>query len=243
MAADLTLTALLMGLAGGPHCALMCGAACAGIGRAAAAHSTGALARFHLGRATGYSALGALAAWSMQGLGWLGGASVALRPAWTFVHLLAIALGVVLLRRARQPAGLERQGRRAWQQVRARVPRRGGAFTVGVAWALMPCGLLQAALMTSALTGQPAGGAGAMLAFALGSAVSLWAAPWLLLRLPQVAAGLAAAAGAAPGAVGTRGATLSGWGTRAAGLALVASSSWALWSGLVHDQAPWCLPP
>ena len=29
----------------------------------------------------------------------------------------------------------------------------------------------------------------------------------------------------------------------AAGLALVATSSWALWMGLVHDQAPWCVQP
>lgn len=235
MAADLTLTALLMGLAGGPHCALMCGAACAGIGRAAAPHGRRALLGFHLGRACGYAGMGALAAWSLQGLGWLGGASVALRPVWTFVHLLAIALGLVLLLLARQPAWLERQGRRVWQQVRSRLPRRGGVFGVGMAWALMPCGLLQAALMTGALSGRPAGGAAAMLAFAAGSALSLWAAPWLLLRLPRLAGG--------PAAVGAQAAGLSAWGTRIAGLALVASSSWAVWNGLVHDQAPWCVVP
>ena len=31
MSATLAATALLMGLAGGPHCAAMCGAACAGV--------------------------------------------------------------------------------------------------------------------------------------------------------------------------------------------------------------------
>ena len=45
MAVELGMTALLMGLAGGPHCALMCGAACAGIGRAAAPRSQQALGR------------------------------------------------------------------------------------------------------------------------------------------------------------------------------------------------------
>ena len=29
----------------------------------------------------------------------------------------------------------------------------------------------------------------------------------------------------------------------ATGLALVATSGWALWMGLVHDQAPWCINP
>ena len=37
MQTSLAVTALLMGLAGGPHCIAMCGAACAGIGRAAGA--------------------------------------------------------------------------------------------------------------------------------------------------------------------------------------------------------------
>lgn len=232
MAVELGMTALLMGLVGGPHCALMCGAACAGIARGSV-HGTRALALFHLGRVGGYAALGALAAWSMQGLGWLGGASVALRPAWTFVHLAAVALGLVLLLQARQPAWLEQRGRALWQRVRTRLPRRGGVVALGAAWALMPCGLLQAAALTAALTGSPANGAAAMVAFALGSAVSLWAAPWLVLRLPALV-------GAPSGVVLTGG--WSGLGTRLAGLALVASSSWALWMGLVHEQAPWCLP-
>ncbi|RCW68232.1 sulfite exporter TauE/SafE family protein [Pseudorhodoferax soli] len=235
MAADPGMTALLMGLAGGPHCALMCGAACAGIGRAAGPHSGRALAQFHAGRAAGYAAMGALAAWSLQGLGWLGGASVALRPLWSFVHLAAMALGLVLLLQARQPAWLERQGRAVWQRVRMLAPRRGGSVLVGLAWALMPCGLLQAALLTAALAGDPVRGASAMLAFAAGSALSLWAAPWLVMRPPALAGG-------AGGVLAGRAERLSAWGTRLAGLALLASSSWALWHGLVHAQAPWCLP-
>lgn len=235
MATALGTTALLMGLAGGPHCALMCGAACAGIGRAAGPQGSRALAQFHAGRATGYAAMGALAAWSMQGLGWLGGASLALRPLWSFVHLAAIALGLVLLLQARQPAWLERHGRALWQRVRTRVPRRGGSFVVGMAWALMPCGLLQAALLTAALADDVAGGAAAMLAFAAGSALSLWAAPWLVSRLPLLAGG-------PHGMVAGRAEALSAWGTRLAGLALLGSSSWALWHGLVHAQALWCLP-
>lgn len=235
MAAELGIAALLMGLAGGPHCALMCGAACAGIGRAAGHRNQQALAQFHAGRAAGYAAMGALAAWSMQGLGWLGGASVALRPLWSFMHLAAMALGLVLLLQARQPAWLERHGRALWQRVHTLAPRRGGAFTVGCAWALMPCGLLQAALLTASLAGDAVRGAGAMLAFAGGSALSLWAAPWLLLRLASLAGG-------PRGMQAGRAEAWSAWGTRAAGLALLASSAWALWHGLVHDQAPWCLP-
>jgi hypothetical protein len=33
------------------------------------------------------------------------------------------------------------------------------------------------------------------------------------------------------------------WGMRVAGLALASVSAWALWMGLVHEQAPWCVQP
>ena len=58
MQASLAWTGLLMGLAGGPHCIAMCGAACAGIGRAAAGRANRAIWTFQLGRVLGYSALG-----------------------------------------------------------------------------------------------------------------------------------------------------------------------------------------
>jgi hypothetical protein len=35
----------------------------------------------------------------------------------------------------------------------------------------------------------------------------------------------------------------SGWGTRLAGLCLSGTAAWGLWMGLVHEQAPWCVPP
>ncbi|HEY5581133.1 MAG TPA: sulfite exporter TauE/SafE family protein, partial [Rhodoferax sp.] len=46
MQSSLAVTALLMGLAGGPHCIAMCGAACAGIGQAAGAHKNSAMWSF-----------------------------------------------------------------------------------------------------------------------------------------------------------------------------------------------------
>ena len=53
MQTSLAVTALVMGLAGGPHCIAMCGAACAGIGQAAAPRSTQAITMFQLGRVVG----------------------------------------------------------------------------------------------------------------------------------------------------------------------------------------------
>ncbi len=225
MILSLVATAVLMGLAGGPHCIAMCGAACAGIGQAGAPRGAQAIGLFQLGRLAGYSLLGALAAASMQGLGWLTVQSAALRPLWTMVHVAAVLLGAMLLIWARQPLWLEWGARRVWARVRTATQRFGLAapLGVGVAWALLPCGLLYSAAMVAALAGSVAGGAAVMALFALGSGATLWLGPWLLLRLGRSGRGA--------------------WGMRLAGLALLLTSAWGLWMGLMHDQAPWCVAP
>ncbi len=156
MQSSLAITALVMGLAGGPHCIAMCGAACAGFGQAAGERRTQAMWSFQLGRVLGYSALGALAAATVQGLGWLTTQSAALRPVWTMLHVAAFLLGVLLLVQARQPLWLDTAASRLWARVRAFNQRWGMAAPaiVGVLWALMPCGLLYSALRVAALSSQ-----------------------------------------------------------------------------------------
>ena len=88
---------------------------------------------------------------------------------------------------------------------------------------MLPCGLLYSALLVAAMTSSLTEGAAVMALFALGSSVSLMAGPWLWLRL--------------------RGQGSGRWAVRLAGLALFAISLWALWMGLVHNTAPWCLTP
>lgn len=227
MQTSMAITALLMGLAGGPHCIAMCGAACAGIGYTAGEQQgkqTMAMGLFQLGRVIGYATLGAVAAATIQALGWLTTQSAALRPVWTMVHIAALLLGLVLLVQARQPAWLERSARRVWEKVKA-LQRKGGVagpVLVGMLWALLPCGLLYSALLVAALTGEPLQGAAVMALFVLGTSVSLMAGPWLLLRMKQLGWGNGQ------------------WGVRLAGLALAVSAGVALYMGLVHDQAPWC---
>lgn len=225
MQTSLALTALMMGVAGGPHCLAMCGAACAGIGQAAGVRQAQALGAFQIGRLLGYAALGALAAASVQGLGWLTVQSAALRPVWSLLHVAALVLGLLLLVLARQPAWLDQGAQRLWRRVRSWAQGRGAwaPATLGALWALMPCGLLYSALMVAALSSRVLDGALTMALFALGSSISLWAGPWLLLRLQTLGDGR--------------------WGIRLAGLALAGTSAWALWMGLVHDQAPWCITP
>ena len=230
MQTTLVLTGLLMGLAGGPHCVAMCGAACAGIGRTGGGVNTRSMWIFQVGRLLGYSSMGAIVAASMQGLGWLSVHSAALRPVWTLFHAAAAMLGLMLLWRAKQPVWLEAGARTVWLKVRSVAGGLGGGsasgavpFVFGVLWSLLPCGLLYSALLVAALTGNWLEGAAVMALFALGSSVSLMAGPWLWLRLCKQGSGQ--------------------WAIRLAGLALLASSAWALWMGLVHDTAPWCLSP
>ncbi|RYX91410.1 MAG: sulfite exporter TauE/SafE family protein [Comamonadaceae bacterium] len=228
MNAALAVTALLMGLAGGPHCVAMCGAACAGIGRlgGSATSSNNCATRslwiFQAGRAAGYAAMGAVAAASMQAVGWLSVHSAALRPVWTLFHVAAAVLGLALMWQARQPVWVENGARRVWSKVSALARNRGTAapLALGVCWALLPCGLLYSALLVAGLAGSPAGGALVMALFAAGGGVSLMAGPCLWQRL--------------------RGPASGAWAIRLAGAALLSCSGWALWIALVHDAAPWC---
>jgi sulfite exporter TauE/SafE len=223
MQTSLALTALLMGLVGGPHCVAMCGAACAGMGKLAGQHQKKALFAFQVGRFTGYSLMGALAAFSVQALGWLTLQSAAFRPVWSLLHVAAFVLGLLLMWQAKQPVWLDQSAQGLWSRIR-KMNSHWGAFApvvLGLLWAFMPCGLLYSVLMVAALTGHALDGALTMACFAMGSALSLGLAPWMLLKLSSLGDGA--------------------WGIRLAGLALSFTSAWALWLGLVHNQAPWCV--
>ena len=102
---------------------------------------------------------------------------------------------------------------------------------VGALWTFLPCGLLYSALLVAALTGQAWRGAGVMALFALGSGVSMLLGPWLWLRLRGLGGAAQGGSGRASG----------DWGVRLAGLALASSAAWALWMGLAHNAAPWCV--
>lgn len=113
----LALTAFLMGLAGAPHCAAMCGPSCAavlGAGQSRCAQQR-ALASvswaFHSFRLASYALAGGLTA---AGVGLLGLASQTaawVRPVWTLLHVAALALGLWLLVTGRQPAFMASIGR------------------------------------------------------------------------------------------------------------------------------------
>lgn len=200
----LAFTALLMGLAGAPHCAAMCGPACAAlVGRCAGPvhpssavrvpSSFGASWAFHGMRVMGYAAAGGLAATGMGFLAWAGHAAPVVRPAWTLLHVAALVLGLWLALTGQQPRwmtslGRLRQGAVAPRTEQQGVPvtspgrasKRAGLWTAGLgggAWVVWPCGLLQSAVVVAGLAQSPWAGAAVMAAFAVPSALGLQALP------------------------------------------------------------------
>jgi len=218
MDAALAASALLMGLAGGPHCAAMCGAACGAV--AGPRQRSPALLALHGGRLAGYAAGGAIAAAGVAGLGSLASAAPLVRPLWSIVHVAAVALGLWLLWTARAPAWLSSARPRvaaAGQAIRfVRAPRPATAALAGACWVAIPCGLLQSALLVAALASTAVAGAATMAAFAAGSSVALVLAQGAWSRLGRVAPGT----------------PLASWPVRLAGVLLAGASAFALWRGL-----------
>ncbi|MEA5445973.1 sulfite exporter TauE/SafE family protein [Gammaproteobacteria bacterium AB-CW1] len=181
MGAEITLlAAFVAGLAGSAHCLGMCGGIAGALGMAGGAGQGGlrpginALA-YNLGRIGSYALIGALAA----GLVALGGAALSLSH-WggalrLATALILIAIGVQL---AFNWAGLRRieaLGGRVWQRLaplaRRFMPPRTPfhALALGALWGWLPCGLVYTLVLAAAVSGNPATGAGIMLAFGLGT--------------------------------------------------------------------------
>jgi sulfite exporter TauE/SafE len=167
------LGAFLTGLLGSAHCIGMCGgfAACAAVrtGR------SGALL-YTLGRLTTYASLGLVG-------GLLGGLLV--RMQW--VGLAVASAAVVFF--AGRLAGLIPERKVRWrfvERVAARAYRlRGPAapWMLGLSTALLPCGLVYAALAMPVVAATPLTGAIAMVLFGLGTAPALLLVSWGGFRL------------------------------------------------------------
>ena len=226
MDAPLIVAAGLMGLAGVPHCAAMCGAPCAAVTqRCGSTHRHELMAGFAFGRLLSYAIGGAAVAAGVGAVTLLGSAAPVLRPLWTLLHVAVLGLGLWLLLTGRQPAWWSRLGSApvvalpapGWQRIAA--PLRASA--AGGLLLALPCGLLQSALLIAALASTPAQGALAMASFAAASSVGLWL----------------------PGAIGARWASNRSVGVlmlRLAGATLAVASAWALSHDLWLRWSAWC---
>lgn len=171
---ELLLAALLMGLTGSLHCVGMCG----GFAMAASAKSPLHGAAWHLGRWTTYATAGAL-------LGWLGGGLPG--PAWLPEALAAVGLLAFALSLGgwlHLPAG----ALPGVAPLAARFARGTGLpsrYAFGLVTGLLPCGMTLAALSLALGAETPALGAGAMVAFGVGTSPALAVASGLLARVAR----------------------------------------------------------
>ncbi len=248
MSNALLFTAAVMGLAGLPHCAGMCGAGCAAVVRAHSstrgpAQPRRTLAALLLGRLVGYTLAGAVVATAMEALRWMGDAAGWIRPFWLLLQLGLLGLGLWMLASGRLPlalqAWLEGLGRPAplgaglarVQVVKRRVPGEFKAAGIGLLWPAIPCGLLHAALLVAAVASGPVQGGAVMLAFAVTSSLGLLIGPYVWLRwLPRLAGADAAGTSAA----------FNGVALRLAGASMAAIVGWTLWHSVGVPLYAWC---
>lgn len=165
------------GLAGSPHCALMCGPlACAGGGaprgdRAALRARLRAAAGWHLGRMGAYATVGAA-------LGALGRGALAMLqapPARALPWVMAAGLVLSAFEVGRRLPALPGAARvsLALARLGAAVSPGRRALLRGAATPFLPCGLLYGAFVVAAGAGSAAAGAIIMLTFALGAVPAL----------------------------------------------------------------------
>jgi uncharacterized protein len=185
--------ALLSGLMGSAHCALMCGGIATGFnarGPAAPAAAWLAALEPNLGRILGYALAGAIAGGIGHGI-----VSAAQLPALSLAA--RAAAGVVLIIAALRL--FDRRGRLAflkapgfiWSRwlapLHKRLPKGGhvGRIAGGMLWGWLPCGLSATVLLAAWLQGSSLHGALLMLAFGAGTLPAMVSLTWSGARLGQ----------------------------------------------------------
>ncbi len=182
--------ALLTGLLGGAHCAVMCGGIATGLS-VGQRSSWWIAAQPNLGRIAGYAIAGALAGGVGQAV-----LNVARMPALVVASRAAVGIVLVLaalrlLDRSGRFAFLAIPGTRLWQRLRPlqqrllpadTVPKR---FGLGVLWGWMPCGLSTQLLIAAWLQASAWHGAMTMLAFGLATLPVMLPLTWAGARFGQ----------------------------------------------------------
>jgi sulfite exporter TauE/SafE len=154
----LVLPAVVMGLLGSAHCAVMCGP----VASAICTRPKSSLS-FNAGRIVTYAALGAVA-------GAFGAMApffaVALRP---IAAILLVGLGLHLAGVSTLFTKVEKLGLPLWKRIAPLTQKPLHTALLGAIWGFVPCGLVYAALSVAAMAGGAAAGALTMLAFGVGT--------------------------------------------------------------------------
>lgn len=169
------LSAVLTGLVGSGHCAVMCGGIATGFSAMAPRSGWRYVIEPNLGRVLGYAAAGAVAGGlghaivDVASLAWL---RLALRVA---TGLVLLVVGMRLLRGGTQASPYPSLGSGLWRVLKP-LQRRllpantaGRRLALGALWGWMPCGLSTTLLTAAWLQASAGGGALTMAAFGLGT--------------------------------------------------------------------------
>ena len=171
------------GLAGGVHCAGMCGgivgALCNSPGRRDTAPPLRYLLAYNAGRITSYACAGALAG-ALGQAGLLTRAAPMLQPLmFALASLMLVVLGMYLAGAASLMDRLEAAGAWLWRGISpwsrhllpvTSLPR---ALGLGALWGWLPCGMVYAVLLTALALGSAWQGAAVLFAFGLGTLPNL----------------------------------------------------------------------
>jgi sulfite exporter TauE/SafE len=181
------------GLASGVHCVGMCG----GIVTAFDARKTipireqGAWARrfmFNAGRVSTYAVAGALAG-SLGAAAYAAGALPAQETLQVAVNVMLVFVGLYLAGAGSLLSRVEALGMPLWRRLQPLAARllpartRLQSYAAGLAWGMLPCAMVYAALLAATAAGSAPRGALAMAAFGLGTLPFLLAAGWIAGRL------------------------------------------------------------
>lgn len=186
----LWLAALLVGLAGGVHCAGMCGGIVTALSLARAGER--APVRFALaynaGRLSSYAIAGAVAGLLGQGGLALRGNLAIHQGLFAFASLALIASGLYLTGVGALVRRLEAAGSVIWRRIEpwsrplfpvVSTPR---ALALGALWGWLPCGMVYGVLLLALAAGSPLWGALTMLAFGFGTLPNLLAVAFAARR-------------------------------------------------------------
>ena len=175
--------AVVGGLAGGLHCAGMCGgivhALCAAPGGRHGGPRMRYLLAYNAGRIASYMCAGAIAG-AIGQAGLLTRAAPVLQPVFfALASLMLVALGLYLAGMLPMLSAIEAAGGRLWRAIQPltrrllpvnSLPR---ALGLGALWGWLPCGMVYAVLLTALALGSWWQGGALLLAFGLGTLPNL----------------------------------------------------------------------
>jgi len=202
------LSALVVGLIGTGHCAGMCGGIAGFLSIGTESLPPGSrlmrVFAYNAGRIASYTAAGALAGAAGASVGGLLPPGIARQVAMGVSAAFMIMLALYMVGRGGLLVQLEQLGGRLWRRLKPLglrlLPTRnaGQAFTLGLVWGWLPCGLVYTALAWSLASGNAVRGAILMLGFGLGTLPGLmtmgmagsWLLAWRERPLVRYAAGL-----------------------------------------------------